>query len=234
MNRLTRKELKKDKFALEVGHTVEFLDTHRAQFIRYGAIAVAVILVAAGLFYYNQRQHVARQEALRAALDAMQAPVGPSPSPGILTFASAAEKTRVVTKAFADLAAKYSGSDEGTIAEYYLATMALEQNRLDEAAKRLTVVAAAGNRDYASLARLSLADIYVSEGKTAEAENLLRQLVDKPTIMVSKDEATITLAKLIAPAKPDEARKLLEPLRSAPGTVGRAATAAYGALPVKR
>jgi len=234
VDRLTRKELKKDKFALEVGHTVEFLETHRRQLIRYGAIAVAAILVAAGLFYYILRQHEARQEALRAALDAMQAPIGASPAPGILTFASPEEKARAVTKAFADLAAKYPGSDEGTIAEYYLGTMALEQGRLDEAAKRLTEVAGAGNQNYASLAKLSLADIYASQGKTAEAEKLLRQLVAKPTIMVSKVEATITLAKLIAPAKPDEPRRLLEPLRSEPGALGRAATAAYDNLPVKR
>jgi predicted negative regulator of RcsB-dependent stress response len=234
VDRITRKELKKDKFALEVGHTVEFLEAHRKQLIRYGVLAVAVILLAVGLFYYNQRQHVARQAALRAALNAMQAPVGPSPAPGVLTFASAEEKTRAVSKAFTDLSTKYPGSDEGVISQYYLGAMALDQGKPEEAAKLLNQASGAGNENYASLAKLSLAGLYASEGKTTEAEKLLRQLMDKPTIMVSKNQATIGLARVIAPAKPDEARKLLEPLRSAPGTVGRVATSAYGDLSVKR
>jgi hypothetical protein len=234
VDRITRKELKKDKFALEVGHTVEFLEAHRKQFILYGSIAVAVIVVAAGLYYYNQRRHVTRQEGLRGALSAMDAPVGPSPAPGILTYGSAEEKTRAVTKAFTDLATRYSGSDEGAVARYYLASMALDQGKLDDAAKMLSEVAGSDNQDYASLAKFSLAELYASQGKTAEAEKLLRALVDRPTIMVSKEQATIELAKTIAPTRPDEARKLLEPLRSAPGALGRAAMTAYGELFVKR
>jgi predicted negative regulator of RcsB-dependent stress response len=234
VDRISRKELKKDKFALEVGHTVEFLDAHKKQLIRYGPVAVGIILLVAGLFYYSHRQHVARQEALRAALSAMQAPIGPSPAPGVLTFATAEEKQRAVTKAFTDLASRYGGSEEGIIAQYYLGTMALDKGRMDEAAKLLSQVADSGNQNYASLAKLTVAQIYASQGKTAEAEKLLRQLMDKPTIFVSKDEATIALAKLIAPTKPEEARKLLEPLRSAPGIVGRAAMTAYGDLFVNR
>jgi predicted negative regulator of RcsB-dependent stress response len=231
VDRISRKELKKDKFAQEVGHTFEFLEAHKRQLIRYGSAAVGLILLAAGLFYYNQRQGVVRQEALRSALNAMQAPVGPSPAAGVLTFASAEEKRRAVTKAFTDIASKYAGSEEAAIAQYYLGSMALDQGNMGEAAKLMTQVAGAGNENYASLAKMALAGIYAAEGKTAEAEKLLRQLIDKPTIMVPKEEATISLAKLIAPTKPEEARKLLDPLRSAPGAAGRAATAAYANLP---
>jgi predicted negative regulator of RcsB-dependent stress response len=234
VDRISRKELKKDKFAQEVGHTVEFLEAHRKQLIRYGSVAAGLILLAAGLFYYNQRQHVARQQALRAALNAMQAPVSPSPVAGVVTFTSAEEKKRAVVKAFTDLAGKYPRSDEGMIAQYHLGAMALEEGRMEEAARLLNQVASGGNENYASLAKLSVAEIYAAQGKTAEAEKLLRQLMDKPTILVSREEAAIALAKLIAPARPEEARKLLDPLRSAPGAVGRAAMMAYGDLFVKR
>jgi len=112
--------------------------------------------------------------------------------------------------------------------------MALDQGKMDEATKLFSQVASGGNQNYASLARLSLAGILAAEGKTADAEKLLRQLMDKPTVMVSRDEAAISLARLIAPTRPEEARKLLEPLRSAPGMTGRAAMTAYGDLFVKR
>ncbi|HSW49252.1 MAG TPA: tetratricopeptide repeat protein [Bryobacteraceae bacterium] len=234
MDRITRKELKKDKFAQEVGHTVEFLGAHRKQFVRYGAIAAAVIVLVAGLFYYNHRQYLARQGALRSALTAMDAPVGPSPAPGIVTYSSAEEKSRAVSKALTDLAAKYAGSDEAAVARLYLSSLTLEQGKVDEAVKGLTEVAGSGRTEYASLAKFSLAEMYASQGKTAEAEKLLRELMDRPTMLVSKEQATLVLARLIAPTRPEEARKLLEPLRSAPGAVGRAAMSIYGDLFVKR
>jgi tetratricopeptide (TPR) repeat protein len=192
------------------------------------------ILLVAGIFYYNHRQYVARQEALRGALNAMDAPVGPSPAPGILTFPTADEKTRAVSKAFTDLAAKYAGSDEATVAEYYLGVNALDAGKVDEAIKRLNLAAQSREKDYASLAKFSLADLYSSQGKTAEAEKLLRELMNSPTVVVSKEQAAIQLAKTIAPSRPEEARKLLEPLRSAPGAVGRAAVTTYGDLFAKR
>jgi hypothetical protein len=62
---------------------------------------------------------------------------------------------------------------------------------------------------------------------------LLRSLIDDPTVFVSKDQAALTLAKLIGPTKPAEARNLLDPLRAKPGAVGQAAMQAYGDLPPK-
>jgi len=230
VDRLTRRDLKKDKFAQEVGHTVEFLEQHRKQFILYGSAAVALLVILAGLFYYSRRQHVVRQEALRAAMDTMDAPVGPSPAPGVLTFSSAEEKRTAVSKALTDLATRHSGSTEGAIAQYYLGTAAVSEGRPDEAVKRLSDSANSSSQEPASLAKLALAGVYAGQGKTAEAEKLLRSLVDKPSVLVPKEEATIALARLIAPSKPEEARKLLEPLLKAPGAAGRAAITAQGEL----
>jgi hypothetical protein len=36
--RITRKELKSDKFALEIGHTVTFFEDHQKVLIRYGGL----------------------------------------------------------------------------------------------------------------------------------------------------------------------------------------------------
>ena len=230
MDRLTRKGLKQDKFALEVGHTVEYLGEHRKKLILYGGIGLAVLAMGVGWFYYNQRQHANRQRELTAAMALMNAPVGPTAVPGYVTFETADLRNRAAVKALTNLATKSAGSEEGTIARYYLGTAAVSQGRLDEAVKHLSDAASSGNQAYASLAKLALADVYSVQNKTADAEKLLRNLMDNPTILVSKEEATITLARLLAPDKPEEARKLLDPLRSAPGAVGRAATAAYSEL----
>jgi predicted negative regulator of RcsB-dependent stress response len=228
--RITRKELKSDKFVSEVEHTVEYMAEHRKQAIRYGIAGAAVVLLVLGIFGYRRHQHAARQEALTAAIELRQAPVGPSPDASVRSFASEQEKNSAVAKAFADLAAKYSGSDEAIIAEYYLGTMAADQGKTLEAEKWLKDVADSGNANYASLAKLTLADLYKGQANMAEAEKLLRSLIAKPSAFVSKEQATIALAELLASRNPAEARKLLEPLRSARPAISQAAIAALGAL----
>jgi len=94
----------------------------------------------------------------------------------------------------------------------------------------LKPVAESGKDAYASQAKLSLAQIYDSMGRQADAEKLLRSLIDDPTILVSKEQATIALAKVLAKKNPAEARKLLEPLRAERGPVSRAALTALGEM----
>ena len=53
-------------------------------------------------------------------------------------------------------------------------------------------------------------------------------------MLVSKEQATISLARLLASSNPSEARKLLEPLKAAPGGVGRAAGSALAELAVAK
>ena len=64
MARITRKELKTDKFALDVGLTVTFFEDHRKEITRYGAVALVVVLLIIGYSIYSRRQHGVRQDAL--------------------------------------------------------------------------------------------------------------------------------------------------------------------------
>ena len=231
MARITRKELKTDKFALEVGHTVDFFEEHRTEIIRYTAAALAVAAIVFLIFVYRAHQHTARQEALAKAMAVEEAPVG-QPAPGApISFPTQEAKDKEATKVFSELAAKDSGTDEGYIAEYYLGCIAMDQGKLGEADKRFSSVANSASTKYASLAKLSLGQIYFAEGKPDLGEKTLRSLMDKPTVFVSKDEATIALARMLALTKPAEARKLLDPLRAKPGAVSQAAIQAYGDLP---
>jgi hypothetical protein len=100
---------------------------------------------------------------------------------------------------------------------------AADQGNIAEARKYLTEAVKDGGKEYGSLAKLALAGIAKSEGKTAEAEALLKELIDSPSTLVGKEQATIELASLIAATKPEEARKLLEPLRTENSSAGRTA-----------
>jgi predicted negative regulator of RcsB-dependent stress response len=228
--RITRKELKRDKFALEIGHTVTLFEEHRRDIVRYGGAALAVALVIVGFMFYNGRQHAARENALAKAIEVQEAPVGAAP-PGQQSFPTQDAKDQAVLKAFTDLKNQYGSSAEGEIAEYYLGAIKADQGKPADAEKSFAEVADHGDAKYASLAKLSLAQIYFGDGRAAKGEELLRGLIKSPTIFVSKEQATIMLARLLGPKKPAEARKLLDPLRNLPGAVGQVALQVYGELP---
>jgi predicted negative regulator of RcsB-dependent stress response len=227
--RITRKELKSDKFALEVGHTVTFFEEHQKEIGRYGTIAAVAGLLVVGYVFYQRHQHGTREEALTKAIQVQEAPVGPSAN-GALSFPTQEAKDQEALRVFTDLRNKYAGSAEGEIAEYYLGAVKADQGKLAEAEKSFQEAAQKGDEKYASLARLSLAQIYFADGRPDLGERTLRELIAKPTIFVSKEQATIMLARYLMLKKPAEARKLLDPLRNVPGTVGQVALQVYGEI----
>ncbi len=230
MARITRKELKSDKFALEVGQTVTFFEEHREVLFRYGWIALAVVAVVLGYRFYARNQHTAREEALYKAIQVAQAPVGAA-SGGGLTFLTQELKDQQSVKQFTDLAGKYGGSAEGNIAEYYLGSILADEGKLADAEKRFKSVAQNGDEKYASLSKLSLAEIYFGDGRADLGEKTLRDLIAHPTIFVSADQATISLARQLVSRNPGEARKLLQPLLSKPGATGQTAVSLNAELP---
>jgi predicted negative regulator of RcsB-dependent stress response len=230
VDRAHRRELKHDKFIEQVGHSVDYAADHKSQIIKYGAAVVIVLIAVFGWYFYSNQQRAVRQQALRDAMRVQEAQIGPSTSQFVLSFPSEAEKDKAVEKAFTELSNKYSGSAEGAIARYFLGIAAADDGKLAEAEKHFKAVAETGDETYASQAKLSLAQVYEATGRAADAEKLLRSMIDDPTILVSKEQATIALGRLLAKTKPEEARKLLEPLRTERGPVSRAAISALGEM----
>jgi predicted negative regulator of RcsB-dependent stress response len=232
---LTRKELKTDKFVLEFEHGVELFSEHRQQIVRWGSVALALIVVIVAVNIYRNYQHRIRQDALHAAMEVQNSTVGGPGNEFSVSFSTAAERDKAIKKAFGDLAAKYPGTDEGSIGEFFLGTNAADSGNLVEADKRFKAVVDAGRGAYASVAKLSLAQIYASEGKVPEGEKLIQSVIDHPTVLVSKEEATIALGQLLEATDPQRARKILEPLRtSARPSVSKAAIDAVGQLPPQK
>jgi predicted negative regulator of RcsB-dependent stress response len=226
MDRHTRKELKTDKFAQGVGTGFEFIAEHRGQAVRWGVIALVVVVIAAGVWLYRTHQATQRTELLAKAMQVDDATVG-TPQPPRLNFPTAEDKEKARIAAFTDVAVKYPGSQEAAIAQLAVAAAQADKGQVDEALKTFQNIKDTAPDPYNSVAKLSLAQIYISQGKADEAEKLLRQLVDNPTIFVSKEQATLDLGQLLAKKNPTEARKLLEPLSQSKRTVvSRAAVAA--------
>jgi predicted negative regulator of RcsB-dependent stress response len=214
LDKLTRRELKSDKFALEVQHSVEFVSEHRKQLARWGPVAAVLALLIVGVMWYRSYQHNAREEALHSALQIQNSQIGPKQTEFMVSFATPQERETAVLKSWRDLAAKYPGTQEGDIAEYFLGTNASDEGNLPEAVKHFQAAIDSGSGPYASEAKLALADVYAAQGKVNDGAKLIQSVIDHPTVMVSKDAATLALADLIKESDPKRARQLVDPLRS--------------------
>jgi hypothetical protein len=210
-----REELKHDKFVEQVGHTVEYAVSHKSLVTRAGAAVLAVLVIGFGAYFYLQYQENARQAELQAAFRIQEAPVGDNEMADIaeFKFKTADERTKALEKALRDIVAKYPSKREGYVAKFLLATTLADRGSVQEAEKLLRDVADNANGEYASQAKLSLGMLLAAQDRAADAEKILRELVNSPTMMVSKEQATLALARAISKTKPEEARKLLEPLR---------------------
>lgn len=233
MDRAHRQELKHDRFVERVGHTVEYASAHRKQVILYTTAAVVILAIVLGVTWYRRSQAVARQDALREAIRKQEGQIGEQQSPYLVSYKTEAEKQKTVVAAWNDLINRFGGSDEAMIAHFYLGVNAADRGQLQEAEKHLKTVAESGKDNYASQAKLSLASLYESMGKRAEAEKLLRSMIDDPSVLVSKEQATLALARLISKERPAEARKMLEPLRTERSAVSRAAITMLAEIPAK-
>lgn len=230
MDRHLKKVAKSDEFKEQVWHSVDFLKDHTAEVKRYGSIALAVLVIAGGVYFYINHQSDAREEALANALRVDQGTVGANTQAANLHFDTQDEKDKASEKAFREVAAKYPGTQESAIALMNLGQAAIDKGDMAEGEKDFKNVVDSAPEAYASQAALALAQLYDIEGKTADAEKLLDNLIKHPTITVSKDEAELAMAKVKAKTDPAGARKMLEALQTQRNAISKAAVSAMGEI----
>lgn len=230
MKRQIRKQLKTDPLAQEMSQGIDFLTHHRTEAIRYGSIALAVIILGTGYYLYSNHQASVRADALAAAMKIDQAIIGPKGDGTNIAFPTQAEKATARTQAFTELATKYSGTAEGAIGGIFIGAEHADTGDLTGAEKIYKNVVDSAPKEYAALAKVSLAHIYAAEGKPQEGEKLLQSLIDHPTTLVSSDSAKLELAEVVATYDPDKALKMVEPLRNSRTAVSKAAIDEVGRI----
>lgn len=213
---MTRHELKEqlqhDQFSDTVSDVVGYALAHRKAFIRWSIVAIVVLVVAGGAFWYSADQRSAREQDLRQAFEVANAQVGP-PNEYAKTFPTQEAKTEAAIKAFTSVVNKDKGTRAGYIAQYYRGTLLAQKNDMKGAESDLRTVADSKS-ECAPLAKVALAQIYSGQNRTAEARALLQSLVNKPSDLVSKDQAQILLARLDGTANPKQAKNILQSLKS--------------------
>src|SRR5690242_21852600 len=112
---------------------MDYVSAHRRLVTIYGAIAVAVVVIVGLTAWYVQYEKKARRQALSSALEIVEAPISAQPTPYGKSFPTKQAKDQAAVKVLGDVASKYSGSEAGDAAQYFLGTVQVDNGKYGEA-----------------------------------------------------------------------------------------------------
>lgn len=231
MANINRKDLKHDKFVEEVGRDIQYFSEHRTTILV--GLAVAVVAIVGGGWFYNHQksQSLDSMAALQEAAVLFSRPVSVDPQPGMQTFVTTGERTREVGAALEKVKTGFAGTKAAVAADYYYALFDMEAEDYAAAKTKLQSAISGADSEYASLARLALADALVAEGDLAGARAEYEKLVSNPTTVVPASRAKLALARTIAKSDPAGARALLQELVDGAGPASTIAAQELRRLP---
>jgi TolA-binding protein len=214
----TRHQLKQDRFSKVTIEAAEnaahWSAEHRSKII---AAVIAVVVIGAigfgGWYYVNSQDEKASAE-LATAVRTFETPVRPAgmpAQPGYDSFGSLEERATAARKQFQAIVDKYPRTRTADMARYFVGLASAQLNDNVAAERSLQQVADSSKADLAALGKFALASVYRSENKDAQAVDLYKQLIAKPTLAVSKATAQLELAEFYkSRQKPDEAKKIYD------------------------
>jgi len=211
-----RHRLKEDKFAETAQDTFSWMRDHSINLV--GGIIVAGLIIGIGLggyFYMENREQKASAD-LGQAMETLNAPIhatNPSPDSTEESYLSMKERALAAEKKFQAVASQYPHTHSGKIAGYFVGISELQAGNNSAGESRLKQIAASGDKELAPLAKLALASLYSSTGRSQEAVTLLKDLADHPSHAVAKTTAQFQLAGIYEITQPAEARKLYEEIQ---------------------
>jgi tetratricopeptide (TPR) repeat protein len=217
----TRHQLKQDRFSkatFEAAEaTMHWSQEHQGKLIA-GIVAVVVIAAIAfgGWYYVNSQDEKASldmSDAVRT-MEAQLRPPGTPAQPGVPSYESVADRATAARKQFQAIADKYPSTKTGKMAGYFVGVTSAQLGDNATAERNLQEAAGSSNANLASLGKFALASVYRGEKKDAQAIDLYKQLIDKPTEMVGKVMAQFELASLYeSEQKTDDAKKTYQEIQ---------------------
>lgn len=198
--RLTRKEIKQDEFATVMGKSVEYAESHT----KLLAFAVGGVLLAAavlgGLYWFLQNRATQANEALGKAIRAYRAPIvatGAKPDDAAEpSFPNEAARRASAKELLDEVKSRYGMSDAADVADLFLAGLAAQEGRLDEARKLWSdFVDEHGQSLLGEQARLNLIHLDRQQGKGEELIGRLQTMLDGDEADLPKDVVLFELGQ---------------------------------------
>ena len=214
----TRHQLKQDRFSKvtfeTAGNAAHWSVEHQSKLIAAVIVVIVIGAIAFGGWYYLNSQDEKASAEFSTAVRTWETPLRPAgvpPQPGTDSFASAQDRATAARKQFQAIVDKYPRTHTADMARYFVGLASAQLGDNAAAERSLQEAARSSNADLAALGKFALASVYRAENKDAQAIELYKQLMDKPTLVVSKATAQLELASFYeSRQKPDEAKKIYE------------------------
>ena len=214
----TRHQLKEDRFSKATLHaaeqTVHWTVEHQSKLLIAGIVVAMIALIGFGGWYYMNSQDEKASIELGAAtrvLEQQVRPAGVPAQPGFPSFASAQARATEARKQFQAIVDKYPHTRTADMARYFVGLTSSQLGDYAAAERNLQEVAKSSNKDLAALAKFALASVFRAENKDAQAVDLYKQLIDKPTTTVNKITVQLELGQFYeGRQKPDEAKRIYD------------------------
>jgi tetratricopeptide (TPR) repeat protein len=228
VKRQLKRRIKQDEFVSSFEQAWIFANQRRREL--QIVIAAVLVLVVGGWAFsqWRERRTLEAEQAFAEAMEVFNAPVtselplGSPPASGT-SYATAAEKYGKAAAAFADVAQRFASQPVGLRALYYAGVSRMELGETAEAEKTLAEVAARRDPEALApaLARLALGELFRKTGRSDQAVDAFRQVLDDEQAPVPRDYALISLAGTLEEARRfSEARAAYERLaRDFPASV---------------
>jgi tetratricopeptide (TPR) repeat protein len=196
---LTRKDMKRDDFATAVGRGMEYAESHARTFlIGLGVVALLAVLFLVGRIFLGSRADQAN-EALSHALKIYQAPIDATAAkpddPKTPSFPDAEARRTRAKKLFEGVRNDYGMSDAADVAGLYLAQIAAEEGKLDQARELWNAFVDDNPKNIlAGEARVNLIHLDRQQGKGQDLVQRLKTMLEEEEPGLPKDVILYELA----------------------------------------
>jgi predicted negative regulator of RcsB-dependent stress response len=216
-----RHQLKQDAFSRVTIHaaekTADWSVEHRNTLVIAGVITAVVLAIAIGGWYYLSSQEEKASFDLTQAVRTLDIPLRPASQPAqpdFPTFTSAKERNETARKQFQAIVDKYPHTRSGDMAKYFVGVTDAGLGDTATAERIYKDLSSSSNHELASVAKLALAGLYGNSNRVKDAVALYQELINKPTLSVSKVMAQLQLAALYQSSnQPIDAKHLLEQIK---------------------
>ena len=212
MDRQHRRDLKHDKFVDEVGHLTESARANQRILLTIALAAVALAVIAYGIYFYRSNQERKAQDQLASAIETIESPVivaGAEQQDPRAKFKTEAERSAAAEKLFAQVRSSHPSTDAADVASLYLARIPASRGDVAGARKLLEDFVDDQPRQFlVGPARYSLFQLRVDNGEAQQVITEINAELAKPEPILPGDSLLVLLARAYeAQTNDDKARE---------------------------
>jgi TolA-binding protein len=201
MKRTERRHLKDNELVVLATTARRTIEQHRRVLTAAAVLAVLVAGALVGYLAWSNRTEGRAGRLLADAMNVEEARVGPppasgTPSPSGLSFATEREKRQAALTKFKIVADEYPATDAGIFARYREAATFMALGEPASAARSYQdVIDKGGDRLYAQMARLGLAEAQAQTGQYDQAISTFKSLAEQKDVDLPVDGILMRLGR---------------------------------------